>query len=356
MECIVNAPNKHAAFNVERHSAQAHARRPDMPEHTDEGAPAEFWVLLLPGFSQLCLSSLIEPLRLANALSGKTLFCWKLISLDGKSVESASGIAVEVTDAITKVHESRSSNRKAAVMICAGEDVEKHSSRELHAFLRRCVRSHLTIYALGTATWLLADAALLDRVRCTIHWGRLAALSEKFHDLVVDDALFVRDGRVVTCAGEFAAFDLAVDLVHERCGANLSRSICQHVTADRWREGGSCQAMPPGLRYGNTNKKLLQVLQLMEKNLEDPLSLEEIASKVSLSPRQIERLFERHLSSTPWQHYVGVRLARARQLLELTAMPVTDIAVACGFVSTSHFSKRFRDHFKLSPSKLRAAR
>lgn len=93
----------------------------------------------------------------------------------------------------------------------------------------------------------------------------------------------------------------------------------------------------------------------MERNLEDPLSLEKIASRVSLSPRQIERLFERHLSTTPWQHYVGVRLERARQLLELTPMPVTDIAIACGFVSTSHFSKRFRDHFKLSPSKLRAA-
>ncbi|MER9191510.1 helix-turn-helix domain-containing protein [Mesorhizobium australicum] len=102
-------------------------------------------------------------------------------------------------------------------------------------------------------------------------------------------------------------------------------------------------------------KKLLRILQLMEKNVEEPLSLRDISRRAELSRRPIERLFERHLSTTPWQHYLSLRLTKARQLIEMTAMPITDVAIACGFVSGSHFSKCFREHFKILPSRLRAA-
>ncbi|MEO5325630.1 GlxA family transcriptional regulator [Mesorhizobium sp. CC13] len=347
----MNAPSKHTVFRIAAYRQGARIAQPTR----QQAAPAEFLVLLLPGFSQLCLSSLVDPLRLANMLSGRDLFHWKLTSLDGRSVASASGITVEVSGCFAEAASAALYEPQSTFTICAGEGVERHSSHELRALLRRAARAQLPIQALGTATWLLADAGLLSEARCTIHWTKMAALSETFYDLATDDALFVRDGQIVTCAGELAAFDLAIDLVQERCGAELARSICQHVTADRWRDGASCQSVPPGLRYGNTGKKLLRIIRLMEQNIEEPLSLEEISARVSLSRRQIERLFERHLSTTPWQHYLGLRLAKARQLIELTAMPIMDVAVACGFVSSSHFSKSFRDHFRVLPSKLRAA-
>lgn len=351
----MNAPSKHTVFNLGTRWPGAETTQRQAPRQQAAPAPAEFSILLLQGFSQLCLSSLVEPLRLANALAGTELFSWKLVSLDGHSVASTSGISVEVSGRFAEAVKALPFEPKAAVAICAGEGVEHHGSHELRASLRRIVRAQLPVYALGTATWLLADAGLLGEARCTIHWGKMAALSETFYDLAIDDALFVRDGQIITCAGELAAFDLAIDIVQERCGTELARSICQHVTADRWRDGAACQSVPPGLRYGSTGKKLLRIIQLMEKHLEEPLSLEDISVRVSLSRRQIERLFERHLATTPWQHYLGLRLAKARQLIELTAMPIMDIAVACGFVSSSHFSKSFRDHYKVLPSKLRAA-
>lgn len=351
----MNAPSKHTVFNVGACWPGAKAAQRQVPRQLAAQASSEFSILLLQGFSQLCLSSLVEPLQLANALAGTELFRWKLTSLDGHSVASASGITVEVSGSFAEAVKVLPFEPQAAVAILAGEGVERHGSHEMRAFLRRIARAQLPIYALGTATWLLADAGVLGDIRCTIHWGKMAALSETFYDLAIDDALFVRDGQIVTCAGELAAFDLAIDIVQERCGTELARSICQHVTADRWRDGAACQSVPPGLRYGSTGKKLLRIIQLMEKHLEEPLSLEDIAARVSLSRRQIERLFERHLATTPWQHYLGLRLARARQLIELTAMPIMDIAVACGFVSSSHFSKSFRDHYKVLPSKLRAA-
>ncbi|MBB6465864.1 transcriptional regulator GlxA family with amidase domain [Aminobacter lissarensis] len=349
----MNAPHKPATFEVDTCRLDDQGRYSNRKIAGERQSPSVFLVLLLPGFSQLCLSSLIDPLRLANALSGQSLFHWCLMSLDGKSVESASGISVEVSGNSLRHQKAMALDPHAAVLICAGEGVEQQRCPELRAFLRRAHRADLPLYALGTATWLLADAGLLGEARCTIHWGKMAALSETFYDLAIEDALFVRDGKIVTCAGDLAAFDLAVALVQERCGIELARSICQHVIADRWRDGASCQSVPAGLRYGNTGKKLLRIIKLMEKHIEDPLPLEEIAARVCLSRRQIERLFERHLSTTPRRHYTAIKLGKARQLIELTDMPVTDVAIACGFVSPSYFSKSFKDHFGTLPSQMK---
>lgn len=345
----MNAPNKHANFNFDIPLPARGGHAPALPVALTETSTTEFVILVLPGFSQLCLSSLVEPLRHANSLSGRRLFSWRLASLDGKSVECASGISVGVSGAI----HDQAFDPGSVLMLCAGDGVEGQDLPALRAFLRRSARTGIHIYALDTAAWLLADASLLDDARCTIHWGRMAALSETFSDIDVDDALFVRDGRFTTCAGGFATFDLAAELIHDHGGAQLARDVCQYLIADRWRDGASCQSVPPGLRFGGAGKRLLPVIHLMERNLEDLLPLEDISARVSLSRRQMERLFERHLSTTPWQHYLALRLAKARQLIEHTDMAIMDVAVACGFVSSSHFSKTFRDHYNALPSELR---
>ncbi|WP_214391191.1 GlxA family transcriptional regulator [Aminobacter anthyllidis] len=297
---------------------------------------------------------MIEPLRMANSLSGKSLFRWQLASLDGHSVVSASDMSLAVSGNVFADEAAFIACPRSAVLVCAGEGVERFSTSELRSFLRRIHRAAVPIYALGTATWLLAEAKLLDGAHCTIHWGKMAALYETFYGLAIDDALFVRDGSIVTCAGELAAFDLAMDLVRQHCDVELARSICQHLAADRWRDGASAQSLLPGLRFGSAGKKLSRILQLMERNIEEPLSLQEIAQQISLSRRQVERLFERHLSTTPRQHYLTLKLRRARQLVEMTEMSVTDIAMACGFESASYFSKSFKEHFDILPSVLRA--
>ncbi|KRB31041.1 hypothetical protein ASD99_21825 [Mesorhizobium sp. Root695] len=349
----MNAPDKPATFKVGGCRTEANLTVGELASHPGEHEPISFIVLLFPGFSQLCLSSLIDPLRLANSLSSRTLFRWQVVSLDGESVESASGISVEVAGSFDERQKSLLLERRRTLMIFAGDGVKHHTTDNLRAFLRRCVRSHVPIYALGTATWLLADAGVLSEVRCTVHWDTKAALSETFNGLAVDDALFVRDGHIVTCAGGLSAFDLAMVLVEERSGAELVRSICQHVIADRSRDGASFQSAPPGLRYANAGKKLLPVIHIMETHVDDPMPLEEVARRGSVSRRQMERLFVQHLSMTPRRYYLSLRLLKARQLIELTAMPVMDVAVACGFISSSHFSKCFRDQFKLPPSQLR---
>jgi transcriptional regulator GlxA family with amidase domain len=105
-----------------------------------------------------------------------------------------------------------------------------------------------------------------------------------------------------------------------------------------------------------SHQSLIRVAELMEANIENPLSLERIASETALSRRQIERLFKRHLNQVPKRYYLELRLKRARELLLQTAMPVMDITTACGFQSPPHFSKCYRKQFGHPPSAERQSR
>ncbi|RWE25146.1 helix-turn-helix domain-containing protein [Mesorhizobium sp. M00.F.Ca.ET.217.01.1.1] len=194
---------------------------------------------------------------------------------------------------------------------------------------------------------------LLSGTRCTIHWDTMAAFSETFEGLKLTDALFVEQRGIVTCAGEFAAFDLAISSVELRCGADVARSVCRFLTADRWREGESSQSAPLGLRFSGASEKLIRIIRSMENSVDEPLTISAIAEQQGLSCRQIQRLFLHHLKSSPMGYYLLLRITRARQLLELTDMSVLRVAIACGFVSSSHFSKCFRDHFGEAPSSMR---
>lgn len=314
----------------------------------------EFLLVLVPGFSQLCLSSFIDPLRYANRLSGWERFRWKLISEDGAPVECSSGIRVCVDASLDKeANFLKSSNLPYGIALFAGVGVEHYQSAPLISLLRFYARHNITLYGFGTGAWILAAAGLLLDARCTIHWDMMAAFSESFDDLELADALFVEQRKIVTCAGEFAAFDLAISIVEKCCGLDLAQSVCRFVIANRRRDGESRQSVPHGLRFGCGSEKLICVIRVMENSLENPLSLSAISLLEGISCRQIQRLFLHHLQAKPMRYYLLLRLIRARQLIESTNMTMLEVAIACGFISSSHFTKCFRDHFGEVPSSLR---
>ncbi|UVC17996.1 GlxA family transcriptional regulator [Mesorhizobium onobrychidis] len=352
----MNAPTKNTSLVGMPHAVPGDLRELDEIPLKTGNRPYELAVFLVPGFSQVCLSSMIEPLRLANYLSTRNLFRWRLVSLTGKAVECASGISIGVNSDIESERRGLDAGGiPDAAIICSGDGIEDHCSAAVMALLRLYARRGAWLYGVGTGTWLLAKSRLLAGVRCTIHWPKIAALSETFDRLRIDDALFVRDGPIVTCAGGFAAFDMVVDIIEREFGSNLARAVCRHLTTDDRRDGAISQAAPPGLRLAGTSDKLIRAVRLMERNLEEPLLLEEIARTVMVSRRQIERLFHRYLSMTPHRYYLSLRLARARQLLNSTNLPILDIAIACGFESSSHFAKTCQEYFGKPPSALRGS-
>lgn len=310
-------------------------------------------ILALPGFSQLSLSSFVDPLRLANLVADRTYFEWVMVSPDGQPVECASGFKLAVAGDFAEIAESiQACKGPSMVVICAGERVEKQASSSLSRVLRLCKRFGTPLAALGTATWLLAETGVLEDSACTIHWDKRAALAEKFARVMVTDRLFVRDAQLATCAGEFASFDLVMDLISEHLGKDTALAVCRHTTAGHWRSACDRQWTITGSEMV-TSKALAEIIRIMEEHVEDPLPLRDIAKCVGRSRRQIERLFERSVSSSPMRYYMTLRLARAKRLVQQTDMPIVEIAIACGFASASHFSKCFRQVYGRNPKACR---
>jgi transcriptional regulator GlxA family with amidase domain len=168
-------------------------------------------------------------------------------------------------------------------------------------------------------------------------------------DVIREDTLYSVDGRVFTTAGGAASMDLMLHRVHEDYGVEIATWVADQLVYTVPRAHSQGQRMSLQSRPEVRNPKLLMAMQIMENNLEDPLRPDEIADIVSLSTRQLERLFAKYLHISPKRYYLQLRLEKARNLLRQTDLSVTDVCVACGFRSLSHFSKSYRNAYGIPP-------
>ncbi len=304
--------------------------------------------LLVPNFSMLAFASAIEPLRSANRMSEKTLFEWIITSEDGTSVMASNGVEVAANGDLEDLSSCR------MVFACGGLDIQKHARREVINALRLVERRGAAIGAICTGTYLLAVAGLLQDRRCTIHWENYDGLVEEFPNLEVTNDLFEIDGDRVTCSGGTASLDMMLHLIAQAHGSSLAAQVSEQFIHDRIRDSHDRQRMELRSRLGVSHPKLLSVVAEMEANLEDPLPQTEIARRTALSTRQLERLFRKYLNTTPTRYYLNLRIARARYLLRQTSMSILSVALACGFVSASHFSKCYRETYGRTPRQERA--
>jgi len=143
--------------------------------------------------------------------------------------------------------------------------------------------------------------------------------------------------------------DMMLSEVRTMHGNQLAMRISEQFMCERIRDQHDRQRVPLTQRIGASQPKLAEAVSLMEANIEEPITLDELSHHVGLSRRQLERLFQRYLHCVPTRYYLELRLERARQLLLQSSMPIVDIALACGFISAPHFSKCYRDTFSLPP-------
>lgn len=310
--------------------------------------------LLVPKFSLISFATAIEPLRLANRFLEYKAYRWHVISCDGTPVHASNGLETNVSGSIADVSASRLDiDRPHFVFVCSGVEVEKVRHRDLNGFLRRMHRQGTAIGGICTAAWILARAGLLEDKRCSIHWENLPAFSEAFRDVDVRANLFEIDDNIYTCAGGTAPLDMMLHLLRLEHGETMVTKVCEQVLTDRVREATSRQRLPLRARLGVHNSKLLFLIELMEANIATPIDLDKISKHAGLSRRHVERLFQAHLGRSPARYYLDLRLDTARHLLLQSDMPIVDVAVACGFVSASHFSKCFRALYGQSPQTAR---
>ncbi|HEX4389769.1 MAG TPA: GlxA family transcriptional regulator [Steroidobacteraceae bacterium] len=311
---------------------------------------SKFAFLTLPRYSMIALSSAVEPLRMANIVMRQPVYEWSIVSLEGTPTAASNGLQLSPTLPLEQV------GTVDILFVCGGVDVQEVVTAKTLAALKRLAERRVPLGALCTGGYALAKAGLLDRYRATIHWENLSALREEFPRIHLSDQLFSIDRDRFTCSGGVAPLDLMLHLVEARHGAHVSQLISEQFIVDRIRSDRDRQYVPLRAQIGVSHESLIRVAQLMEENIEKPLSLDEIAAATGLSRRQIERLFKRHLNCVPKRYYLQMRLRRARELLLQTSMPIIDITTACGFQSPPHFSRCYRAQFGCPPSAERQSR
>jgi transcriptional regulator GlxA family with amidase domain len=302
-----------------------------------------FGLLLIEGFSFLPFASTIEALRAANRHSERELYSWRILAPQAGLVTASNGVACLADQEI------RDSGRLDAVVVCGGVGAENFADRQTLAWLRLQARQGVRLGALSLGSYLLARAGLLNGVRCTIHWENLAGFKEDYPELTVTDELFEIDGNRFTCSGGTAALDMMLSMIAKDHGRELATKVAENFIHERIRDQHDHQRMNLRTRLNISHPKLLRVIEMMQENLEEPLARSELAERTGLSTRQLERLFRKYLDRTPTRFYLELRLDKARLLLHQTSLSILDIALACGFVSASHFSKCYRERFKRKP-------
>jgi AraC family transcriptional regulator, L-arginine-responsive activator len=218
----------------------------------------------------------------------------------------------------------------------------------LRTVVERC-RSARYWGGVGAGVLWLADAGLMAGVRIALPWALYAETEAATERAILTPHLFELDGRMLSCCGGAASIDFALTLVAALYGATVQATIKESLCIDRVRSHEERQRVALQARFGALQPKLSEAVTLMEANLEEPLSTDDIAGLVGLSRRQLERLFKQYLGSLPSRYYLELRLQRARQLLRETNHSIVQVGLMCGFSSGSHFSTAFGALFGNTP-------
>ncbi len=313
------------------------------------GGPRRFAFVLLNRFTLLCYACAVESLRIANRMSGRELYAWRMIGEGGTSVTCSAGTAFSLDGDLDEVA------RDETVVLCGGIDVASATTRPLLNWIRRESRRGISIGGLCTAGYSLARAGLLSGRRATIHWENRDSFLEEFDDVTLTKSVFVVDGRHFTTAGGTASIDLMLKFIADDHGEDLASAVADQLIYTTVRTDKDTQRLSVPTRIGVRHPKLSSVIQMMEMNLEEPKSPPLLAREVGMSTRQLERLFRRYLNRSPKRYYMELRLQKARNLLMQTDMSVINVALACGFASPSHFSKCYRAQYGITPYRERGA-
>lgn len=317
--------------------------------HLEEPEQRHLAFLVLDQFSMLCLAAAMDPLRSANRIANRSFYRWSLVSIDGQPVSASNGMEMAVDYSLMDMPACD------VLFVCAGYRLEVPGQNKMLARLRERARKGGAIGGLSIGSHVLAQAGLLNGYKCTIHWENRASFQEVFPEVNCTGNVYEVDRNRYTSAGGTTSIDLMLQLISEDFGVRIANEVANQFQHERIRTNADRQRVGPERDLAGKSEKLQKAVQLMLENMETPLSALEIAHRVELSLRQVERLFMRHLTSTPGRYYMSVRLERARELLRHTNASILDVALSTGFTSHSYFAQSYRSHFGCSPSEERRA-
>lgn len=308
------------------------------------GVRRDFHFLMLPKMTMLAFSAAVEPLRIANQLTGQCLYRWFLLTEDGKPVRCSNGVSIVADNAIGTV------GRDDMVFICSGVDGYLAASEKTVAWVRNLAQHGRKVGGVCTGAFTLARAGLLAGKRFTLHWENQSAFAECFPDLTISNQIYCDDGSIITCGGGNACVDMMVSLIKEHHGEGLATRVLEMCLNSGHRLGSRTQRLSVSAEIGIRHPRLVAILNEMKEKFADHIDIEDLANRHGLSRRQFERLFHDKLGISPAEKLREIRLSYANSLLAETDMSLMEIAVAAGFSSATAFRIAYRRAFGAAPS------
>ncbi|MEY9966181.1 transcriptional regulator GlxA family with amidase domain [Streptacidiphilus sp. MAP12-16] len=226
--------------------------------------------------------------------------------------------------------------------------------RELVSWIGRAAARSRRVASVCGGAFLLAEAGLLKGRRATTHWAFCEVMAQQYPDVTVDcEPIFVWDGRFVTSAGVSTGIDMALALVEADHGAAFALKMARFLVLYFKRNGGQAQFSTILEAQLADRAPIRAAQEWILDNLDQPLPVPEIAERAHMSVRNFARVFRREVGTPPGQYIEQMRIARARNLLEATDLPVNQIARRCGFPAPETFFRSFGRAFELSPNEYR---
>jgi transcriptional regulator GlxA family with amidase domain len=317
--------------------------RADINADTRASGTTQVAILALPPVSMSGVGPIVDTLNLANEIDGRALYRWQVCSWDGRPVPLAGGAQwpadAAFGDAIA-----------CDWLIVISERVQPFAdSRLLLAHLARAAERTPLVSGIHHGVWWLAMAGQLSGYRVSVNWETYQQFTEQFEHAIVTQQIFEIDRDRATCAGGQASIDFMLAMIARDHGQELAERIADALGVGTLRAGAERQRIPFVTAPGERHPRLNDALLLMEANIEEPLTTDEIAGLVGVSRRQLERLFRQYLGAVPSRYYLGLRLSKARTQLQRTCKSVVQISLACGFSSAAHFSNAYRERFNVTP-------
>ena len=338
--CGRRAPSRVSDMNVTAPISKSKATRPDDPMRVA--------VLVLPGFSFMDVSALIEPLKLVNALDGGRVYDHFIVTPSAEPVPTSFGLDVKGRFSAADLPKAE------RVFVCSAGNGHSFDSKACWNWLRYLDRLGADLGAVRDGSLFLARAGLLDGYACTIHWQKQAAFADRFAKIEFKPELMVIDRTRLTCMGGSTALEITLELIERDHSPQMAIEVSRQLIVNRSRGTTDREAENLCLRTGLSDSSVLEAVSLMERHIENPISIQEIANSMDISRDVLERRFRTVTRLSPKQYYMRMRLERAVDYLRHSTISITDIAASCGFSDSAHFAKVFSKTFGRSPSRDRS--
>lgn len=288
------------------------------------------------------LTSMIEPLRAANEISGQDAFAWALLSEIGGRVTASAKVDFD-TDPIL--------NTKGAFdyIFLLSPPTAPFQAAGTAGYLRAAARHGCVIGAISGGVFPLVRAGVGEGAKLAVHWCYRAAFDAAFPDCAGSDQVLEIGKGVATAAGSAAAFDLALHLIEQRLGSATAAEVACWFQHPMMRRNDVAQAVPMHDTATTLPPLVARAVAVFSSHLAEPVAIGDVAETLGISPRHIERAFKQATGMGPAKYYRKMRMEAARQIVLYSNDPIPRIAGAVGYASVQTFARHYVAAFGLTP-------